>query len=41
VDRAAYDVTIESPRRAVAGARAGRAEKARALKRLAGLSPAR
>jgi hypothetical protein len=41
VARAAYDVTSESPRPAVAGARAGRAEKARPLNRLAGVSPAR
>jgi hypothetical protein len=41
VDRATYDATIESLRRAVADARAGRPEKVQALKRLAGFSPAR
>jgi hypothetical protein len=40
VDRATYDATIESVRRAVAEARAGRTEKVQALKRLAGFSPA-
>jgi hypothetical protein len=41
VDRATYDTTIESLRRAVADARAGRPEKVQALKRLADFSPAR
>lgn len=42
VDRATYDSTIESVRRAVAEARVGREEKVQALKRLAGFpaSPA-
>jgi hypothetical protein len=40
VDRATYDATIESLRRAVAEARAGRTEKIQALKRLSGFSPA-
>lgn len=40
VDHATYDATIESLRRAVAEARAGRTEKVQALKRLAALSPA-
>ncbi len=40
VDRATYDATIESLRRAVAEARAGRTEKVQALKRLAGFPPA-
>jgi uncharacterized protein len=35
VDRAAYDATIESLRRAVTQARTGRTEKIAALKRLA------
>lgn len=39
VDRATYDATIESLRRAVAEARSGRTEKVQALKRLAGFSP--
>ena len=37
VDRATYDATIESLRRALAEARTGRSEKVSALKRLAGL----
>jgi uncharacterized protein len=37
VDRAAYDATIDSLRRALGEARAGRTEKVRALKRLARL----
>jgi hypothetical protein len=37
VDRSTYDATIESVRRAVADARAGRTEKVSALKRLARL----
>ncbi|MDP9341289.1 MAG: DUF763 domain-containing protein [Actinomycetota bacterium] len=37
VDRATYDATIESVRRAVQDARAGRTEKVAALRRLAGL----
>jgi hypothetical protein len=37
VDRGTYDATIESLRRALAEARAGRTEKVAALKRLAGL----
>jgi len=37
VDRATYDATIESLRRAVQEARAGRTEKAATLRRLAGL----
>lgn len=37
VDRATYDATIESLRRAITDARAGYTEKATALKRLAGL----
>jgi hypothetical protein len=41
VDRATYDATIESLRRAVAEARVGRGEKIQALKRLAGFSAAR
>jgi hypothetical protein len=41
VDRATHDATIESLRRAVAQARAGRTEKVQARKRLAGFSPAR
>ncbi|HYZ53426.1 MAG TPA: DUF763 domain-containing protein, partial [Streptosporangiaceae bacterium] len=41
VDRATYDATIESLRRVVTEARAGRTEKVQALKRLAGFSPAR
>lgn len=41
VDRATYDATIESLRRAVAEARAGRTEKVQALRRLAGFFPAR
>jgi hypothetical protein len=40
VDRATYDATIESLRRAVAEARAGRTDKVQALKRLAAFSPA-
>ncbi len=40
VDRGLYDATIESLRRALAEARAGRTEKVRALKRLAGLEAA-
>jgi hypothetical protein len=36
VDRATYDATIESLRRALAEARAGRTDKVQALKRLAG-----
>jgi uncharacterized protein len=39
VDRATYDATIESLRRAVAEARVGRADKVQALKRLAGFPP--
>lgn len=41
VDRATYDATIESLRRALADARAWRAEKVQALKGLAVFSPAR
>jgi hypothetical protein len=41
VDRATYDATIESLRRAVAEARAGRTEKVQALKRLAAFTAAR
>ena len=37
VDRATYDATIESLRRAVNEARAGLSEKSAALKRLAGV----
>ena len=40
VDRAAYDATIESLRRAIGDARAGRSEKVAALKRLARLDAA-
>jgi len=40
VDRDTYDATIESVRRAVREARAGRTEKVAALRRLAGLEAA-